>query len=55
MDTMIYHLIGLTTVSTFLFAMGWLNVLKIGVATTLVCSPFGFALVFLAQTEVIIL
>jgi hypothetical protein len=55
MDTMIYHLIGLTAVSTFLFAMGWLNVIKMASATILLCSPFGFALVFLAQSGVITL
>jgi hypothetical protein len=55
MDLMIYHLIGATIVSTFLFAMGWLNVIKITSAIALLCSPFGFAVVFLARSGVITL
>jgi len=55
MDIMIYHLIGLTVISTFLFTMGWRNVLKIAFSTALVSSPFVFTMVFLAQTGVITL
>ena len=55
MDTMIYHLSGLTAVSTFLFTMGWLHVLKIAAAVVLLCSPFVSTVVFLAQSGVITL
>ena len=53
MDLMIYHLIGLTIISTFMFSMGWLNVLKVAFSTAFVSSPFVFTVVFLAQTDVI--
>ena len=55
MDTMIYHLIGLTTAFTFLLVMGWSNVLKIVSATALTFSPFVLAGVFLAQSGVLTL
>lgn len=53
MDIMIYHLIGLTIVSTFMFNMGWLRALKVAFSTAFVSSPFVFTMVFLAQTDVI--
>ena len=53
MDAMIYHLIGLTIVSTTLFTVGWLDVLKAAFLTAFVRSPFVFAMVCLAQTDVI--
>ena len=46
MNTMIYHLIGITLVSTLLLVMGKLNWLKIASATTFVCSPFVFTILF---------
>jgi len=43
MDNMIYHLIGLTSVSIFLLVIGKLNWLKAASATTFVCLPFVFS------------